>query len=117
MGILNNNIGKADPITGNVIGRGITEIPSQLFRGLVCPECILGLYMDDGNIHTIASDGLTALNNIQALSLNMQEIAAIPSGMLGNALKLRDFSLYNTRSKPGLITSIPADLFITADGT
>lgn len=115
--ILNNNVGKPDPVSKNKIGEGITEIPSQLFRGLVFPEGIRAVYIDDGNIRTIAADGFTALRNMQALSLNMQQLTSIPQGMLDNALQLRDFSIYNTKEKPGMLMSIPADLFISADGT
>lgn len=111
--ILNNNVGKRDPVTGNTIGDGITTLPSQVFRGLMCPSCILGLIVDDGNVASLASDSFTALRNIQSLSLNMQLIDTIPVGMLDNAPALREFSMYNTGDKPGRLMdgSVPATLF------
>jgi Leucine rich repeat len=114
--ILNNNVGKRDPVTGNTLGSGITIIKDEQFRGLLCPSCIKALIMDDGNIETVSAGSFTALRFLQSLSLNMQKISFLPSGLLQNNPDLREFSMYNTRVKQGKLEdgSIPSNLFTEA---
>lgn len=116
--ILNNNVGKRDPLTGNTIGDGITMIKDFQFRDLLCTSCIKALIIDDGDITTLGSSAFTALPNLEMLSLNMQLISTLPSGLLRNNGNLRDFSIYNTQSKPGLLSdgSLPGDLFDNSRG-
>lgn len=108
--ILNNNVGKQDA-SGRITGNGLTKIPSGTFRNLLCPECIEAIIIDDGMITTLESGSFTALRNVQHISLNMQLIATLPSDLLNNAPLLREFTMYNTRDRPGQLTALPNNFF------
>lgn len=114
--ILNNNVGKQDPVTGNTLGMGITMLESGTFQGIMNKDGIKSIIIDDGNIATVAEDTFHSLTNLESLSLNMQMISELPANLLSKAPDLREFSMYNARSaaKPGQLSSIPATFFTSA---
>jgi len=108
--ILNNNVGKRDS-QGRIVGTGITSLPDQIFRNLLCPECIEAVIIDDGAIATLGSSAFAALRNVQQISLNMQVITTLPQTLLNNNVLLREFTMYNTRDRLGQLTAIPNNFF------
>lgn len=97
--ILNNNL-------------GITTLGFRVFAdNLIRPTVIEALIIDDGNIVSVDGAAFQGMPKLQIVSLNMQRIAAIPANLFAGVFELKEFSMKNTRDKPGLLTSIPASLF------
>jgi hypothetical protein len=92
-------------------GTGITELPAGIFDNLVDPTMIESVFIDGGVLATIDQTAFAPLVNLEILSLNMNNIGALPSGMLSANTNLKEFSIYNTPFKGGLLTSVPSNLF------
>ena len=109
--ILSNNVGK--PLMGSTTttpDKGITTIADNIFQNLFCPGCIRSLIIDQGHVATLSTNSFAGLTNLEQLSLNLQPITALPTGLLDGLLYLREFTVYNTAAQPGLLTSLPSNL-------
>jgi len=91
--------------------RGITHLPSGIFESLECPECVRSLFIEDCNITTLAPDAFSPLVNLEVISLTQNLISELPEGIFYNNPRLREFNMFQAGPRPGLLTSLPADLF------
>ena len=109
--ILSNNVGKSTSSIATA-GEGLTTIADNAFKSLFCPTCIRSVIIDQGNLATLSAGSFSGLTYLEQLSLNMQPIAALPTGMLDELLYLREFTVYNNNGQPGRLTDagVPAAL-------
>lgn len=96
--VLNNNV-------------GITELSSGIFDNLKNPASIKALIIEDCNIATLAENSFAPLVNLEILNMNQNLISELPSGILASNPKLKQFSMFGAGTKPGLLTTLPEDVF------
>lgn len=86
----------------------LTTLSDGVFENLKSPSSLKALYLDNCNISSATKDSFRSLSNLKVLSLSRNRLASIPSDLLVNTPKLRQFDLIGGDVK---LKSLPAVLF------